>query len=81
MTSCIGILLSMYWMWTIQMFNVNFIALRCAEMLLAYNADINYADGGKSPLYLACTNGHFELVKLLLDSGADRSTAANVSIP
>ncbi|XP_040199692.1 cortactin-binding protein 2 isoform X1 [Rana temporaria] len=50
---------------------------KCAEMLLAYNADINYADGGKSPLYLACTNRHFDLVKLLLDSGADRSTVTN----
>ncbi|KAM9313225.1 cortactin-binding protein 2 [Gastrophryne carolinensis] len=50
---------------------------QCAEVLLSYNADVNYADGGQSPLYLACKNGNIELAKLLLDSGADRSIATS----
>ncbi|XP_075065073.1 cortactin-binding protein 2 isoform X3 [Mixophyes fleayi] len=50
---------------------------KCVEALLAHNADINIADGGQTPLYLACKNGNYETAKLLLDSGADRSIATN----
>ncbi|KAM4747543.1 cortactin-binding protein 2 [Rhinophrynus dorsalis] len=46
---------------------------KCAELLIAHNADINYADGGQTPLSLACKNGNCEIVKLLLEAGADRS--------
>ncbi|XP_063783291.1 cortactin-binding protein 2 [Pseudophryne corroboree] len=50
---------------------------KCVEALLAHHADINFAAGGQTPLYLACKNGNYETVKLLLDSGADRSIATN----
>ncbi|CAH2278105.1 cortactin-binding 2 [Pelobates cultripes] len=46
---------------------------KCAEILIAFNADINHVGGGQTPLYLACQNGNSEIVKLLLEAGADRS--------
>lgn len=34
---------------------------------------------GRTPLYLACEQGHLECVKVLLDAGADRSHVTTVS--
>ncbi|KAM8972069.1 LOW QUALITY PROTEIN: cortactin-binding protein 2 [Pelodytes ibericus] len=50
---------------------------KCAEILIAFNADINHVDGGQTPLYLACKNGNSEIVKLLLEAGADQSIKTN----
>ncbi|MEE6480976.1 hypothetical protein FKM82_012721 [Ascaphus truei] len=50
---------------------------KCAEVLIAYNADINHVDGGQTPLYLACNNGNYQCVKLLLEARADRSITTN----
>jgi ankyrin repeat protein len=37
-------------------------------MLLESEADINKCrDGGESPLYMACQNGHLDIVEKLLD--------------
>lgn len=53
---------------------------RCVEFLIAYDADINHAaDGGQTPLYLACKNGNKECIKLLLEAGSDRSVKTRVS--
>ncbi|NXG42584.1 CTTB2 protein, partial [Psilopogon haemacephalus] len=47
---------------------------RCAELLIMYQADINHAaERGQTPLYLACKNGNNDCIKLLLESGADRT--------
>ncbi|KAM4676664.1 cortactin-binding protein 2 [Discoglossus pictus] len=50
---------------------------KCTEILIAYNADINHVGGGQTPLYLACKNGNYDDVKLLLEAEADRSITNN----
>lgn len=56
------------------------LVFRCVEFLIAYDADINHAaDGGQTPLYLACKNGSKECIKLLLEAGSDRSVKTRVS--
>lgn len=56
------------------------IVFRCVELLIAYDANINHAaDGGQTPLYLACKNGNKECIKLLLEAGSDRSIKTTVS--
>lgn len=53
---------------------------RCVELLIAYDANINHAaDGGQTPLYLACKNGNKECIKLLLEAKTDRSVKTRVS--
>lgn len=53
---------------------------RCVELLTAYDANINHAaDGGQTPLYLACKNGNKECIKLLLEAGTDQSVKTRVS--
>jgi ankyrin repeat protein len=44
-----------------------------AELLLAYDADINHAGNiwGLTPLMCACSNGRRELVELFLNKNAD----------
>ncbi|XP_015419254.1 PREDICTED: LOW QUALITY PROTEIN: cortactin-binding protein 2 [Myotis davidii] len=50
------------------------LVFRCVALLIAYDANINHAaDGGQTPLYLACKNGNKECIKLLLEAGTDRS--------
>lgn len=45
---------------------------------LRYFADINYCNlKGCTPVYNATKNGHFEIVKLLAESGADLSKSDN----
>lgn len=41
-----------------------------ARLLVEYGADVNVADGGGTPLYIAATMGDRELVELLLNKGA-----------
>ncbi|XP_065924639.1 uncharacterized protein [Magallana gigas] len=42
------------------------------QLLLSNGADINLCkEGGASPLYIACKNGHDSTVQLLLSNGAD----------
>jgi len=51
------------------------------ERLLAAKADVNAGDPanfGMTPLQLACNQGHFDVVKLLLAAGADVDQSANV---
>lgn len=56
------------------------LVLRCVELLIAYDANINHAaDEGQTPLYLACKNGNKECIKLLLEAGTDRSVETRVS--
>lgn len=56
------------------------VVFRCVELLIAYDANINHAaDGGQTPLYLACKNGNKECIKLLLEAGTDRSVKTRVS--
>ena len=46
--------------------------LEIAEVLIAYGADVNWIDGeGVTPLILAVFKNHVEVVKLLLENGAD----------
>lgn len=53
---------------------------RCVELLIAYDANINHAaDGGQTPLYLACKNENKECIKLLLEAGTNRSVKTTVS--
>jgi len=56
------------------------VCCRCAELLIMYQADINHAaERGQTPLYLACKNGNNDCIKLLLESGADRTLKTSVS--
>lgn len=56
------------------------LVFRCVELLITYDANINHAaDGGQTPLYLACKNGNKECIKLLLETGTDRSVKTRVS--
>jgi len=41
------------------------------EKMASSSIDINYADGGFSPLMYACLNGNIEMTKYLLEKGAD----------
>ncbi|XP_063426811.1 ankyrin repeat family A protein 2-like [Mytilus trossulus] len=46
-----------------------------SPLLKACGADYNKGDSsGKSPVIKACENGHTEIVKMLLDKGADFTT-------
>ena len=46
------------------------------NLLIKNGADINKADKYQStPFYIACQNGHLEVVKLLLKNGADINKA------
>lgn len=65
--------------WSFCIINHNLV-FRCVELLIAYDANINHAaDGGQTPLYLACKNGNKECIKLLLEAGTDRSVKTRVS--
>lgn len=56
------------------------LVFRCVELLIAYDANINHAaDGGQTPLYLACKNENKECIKLLLEAGTNRSVKTTVS--
>lgn len=39
--------------------------------LVAGGRDVNEAIGGKTPLYLAAEHGHLEIVRILVEAGAD----------
>ena len=47
--------------------------LHIAQMLIEYGSDINYVclDPDVSPLYLACSNNHADVVEYLLSAGAN----------
>lgn len=47
--------------------------LATVESLIKQNADVNYKQQGEFPLRIAAYNGHFEVVKLLLEKGAKLS--------
>lgn len=68
------------WMSNIRQFYCFIVCCRCAELLIMYQADINHAaERGQTPLYLACKNGNNDCIKLLLESGADRTVKTSVS--
>ena len=47
------------------------------QQWLDRGADVNQADEeGRTPLYIACQNGHVDAARLLLDKGADVNWAA-----
>lgn len=53
---------------------------RCVKALVKCGADLEKeCSQGRTPLYLACEQGHLECVKVLLDAGADRSHVTTVS--
>jgi len=53
---------------------------RCVKALVKCEADLEKEClQGRTPLYLACEQGHVECVKVLLDAGADRSHVTTVS--
>ena len=42
--------------------------LDMADLLIKYKADVNKKDvSGNTPLMVACRNGHFDIVQLLLE--------------
>lgn len=53
----------------------------CADVLLSAGAavDAAAADGGQTPLFVACEAGHLDCVQVLLNAGADRSRTTSVS--
>lgn len=53
---------------------------RCVRALVKCGADLEReCSQGRTPLYLACEQGHVESVKVLLDAGADCSHVTTVS--
>ncbi|KAI5858988.1 ankyrin repeat-containing domain protein [Tricharina praecox] len=52
-----------------------------ARLLLAEGADVNMADAaGKKPLYDAVANGNVDLVRLLVDHGADMDASVGLGV-
>lgn len=52
----------------------------CATLLLRQGASMNLRDtDGKTPLMMAVVNNHVDLVKILLESGADLTLKNEVS--
>ena len=41
------------------------------EMLLAAGASVDHANNGDTPLYVAAFRGHLDVVRALLNAGAD----------
>ncbi len=53
---------------------------RCVRALVKCGVDLEReCSQGRTPLYLACEQGHVECVKVLLDAGADCSHVTSVS--
>lgn len=58
----------------------SYVIARCVRALIQCGGDVEREDSrGRTPLFLACEQGHVECVKLLLDAGADRSHVTTVS--
>jgi ankyrin repeat protein len=57
-------------------------SLDMANFLLENGADVNLAArGGWTPLQIATSKGHFDMVELLLSAGADSRADKNLSTP
>jgi len=52
------------------------------ELILAYGGDVTLADrDGTSALHLAAYHGHYDVVKLLLEKGADPNKKDDLGTP
>ena len=45
--------------------------LEMIKLFIKYGADVNYKNGSKSPLFNACEKGNVEIIKYLLENGAN----------